>query len=397
MKILIGSDVAPPYIGGGEEYVINLGKTLTKMGHEVHWITAKFPGTNDKENYEGITIHRVAVPFKKHFHFPGRQFFFATSIIPGIKLAKEMDIVQMNTLVAAPFGWLIPKFARKPSVMFVHELFGKKLWSQVGQNVFEKLVYPYMEKRMAKAPYDHYLCPSKYSKQTLVRYGASSKKITIIPHGLNFKLFNPKKDKVNYRKKFGLESYKLFGYAGRLRARKTAQSKNLLGLLKAVPFVLEKVPNAKLVLDGLGYEELEPFVRKMGLEDYVVWLGEKYGKDFSFNSHFYKMCDLIVCPAISEGFDFMLANASACGTPIVATNCGAHPDRVINGKNGLLTGVKPEQIAAGITKILSNNKLAEKFGKEGATYAKKFTWKKSAEAHLKVYEEVIRKHKYRQH
>lgn len=394
MKILIGSDVAPPYIGGGEEYVINLGKTLIKMGHEVHWITAKFPGTKDNENYEGITIHRIPVPFKKHFHFPGRMFFFATSIIPGIKLAKEMDVVQMNTLVAAPFGWLIPKFAKKPSVMFAHELFGKKLWSQIGQNVFEKLVYPYMERRMANAPYDHYLCPSNYSKQTLVRYGASPRKITVIPHGLNFKLFNSKKDKTNYKKKLNLDDYKLFGYVGRLRARKTAQSKNLLGLLKAVPYVVKKIPNAKLVLDGLGYEELEPFVKKMKLTDHVVWLGEKYGKDFNFNSHFYKMCDLIACPALSEGFDFMLANASACGTPLVATNCGAHPDR-INGKNGILTGTSPEQIADGIVKILSNERLARSCGAEGIKFTKKLTWKRSAEEHLKVYEEVIRKHKYR--
>jgi glycosyltransferase involved in cell wall biosynthesis len=88
----------------------------------------------------------------------------------------------------------------------------------------------------------------------------------------------------------------------------------------------------------------------------------------------------------------MLANASACGVPIVATNCGANPDRVIDGKTGLLTGSKPEQIAAGIVKILTNEKRAQKFGKEGAKFAKKFTWKKSAEAHLKVYENVIKKH-----
>lgn len=396
MKILIGSDVAPPYIGGGEEYVINLGKTLIKMGHEVHWITAKFPGTKDKENYEGIVIHRVAVPFKKHFHFPGRMFFFATSIVPGVKLAKEMDVVQMNTLVAAPFGWLIPKLAKKPSVMFAHELFGKKLWSQIGQNPFEKLVYPFMEKKMATAPYDHYMCPSNYSKKTLIKYGANARKITVIPHGLNFKLFNAKKDKINYRKKFHLEGYKLFGYAGRLRVKKTAQSKNLVGLLKAVPFVVEKIPNAKLVLDGIGYEELRPVVKKMKLEDHVVWLGEKYGKDFNFNPHFFKMCDVIVNPSLSEGFGFMLANASACGVPIVATNCGANQDR-INGKNGILTGTKPEQIAQGIVKILSNERRAKKYGKEGVKFARKFTWKNSAQAHLKVYEEVIRKHKYRRH
>jgi glycosyltransferase involved in cell wall biosynthesis len=391
MKILIGSDMAPPYIGGGEEYVINLGKTLVKMGHEIHWITSKLPKTKDEETYEGIKIHRVPIPFRNHFHFPGRQFFFATSILPGIKLAKDMDIVQMNTLVAAPFGWLIPKLAGKPSVMFAHELFGAKLWSQIGQNLFEQTAYPLMENIMAHTPYDHYICPSNYSKKTLVKYGASPKKITVIPHGLNFKLFNPKKDKMNFKKKFNLEGFKLFGYAGRLKLKKTTQSKNLVGLLESVPHVIKQVRNAKLVLQGLGYEDLEPLVRKMNLEEHVIWLGEKYGKDFSFNPHFYKMCDVIVCAALSEGFDFMLANASACGTPVVATNCGAHPDRVVNNKNGLLTGTNPEQIAPGIVKVLTNDALAKKFGKEGAKYSKQFTWKKSAKKHLEIYEMLVKK------
>jgi len=391
MKILIGSDMAPPYIGGGEEYVINLGKTLVKMGHEVHWITARLPNTKERETYEGIKIHRIPIPFRKQFHFPGRQFFFATSILPGVQLAKEMDIVQMNTLVAAPFGWLIPKLANKPSVMFAHELFGPKLWSQIGQNLFEQTVYPIMENIMAHAPYDHYLCPSIYSKKTIVKYGADPDKITVIPHGLNFQLFNPKKDRINFKKKFHLEGFKLFGYAGRLKIKKTTQSKNLVGLLKAVPHVIEKVKDAKLVFQGLGYEDMEPLVRKMKLEDHVIWLGEEIGKDFGFNAHFYKMCNLIVCPALSEGFDFMLANASACGTPIVATNCGCHPERIINGKNGLLTGKRPEEIAAGIVRALTNKSLAKKFGREGAKYYKQFTWKRSAKKHLEIYEMLVKK------
>jgi len=388
MKILIGSDIAPPYIGGAEEYVINLGKNLVKMGHEVHWITSKIPKTKDEENYEGIRIHRVPIPFQNMYHFPGRQFFFMTSIIPGIQLAKEMDIVQMNTLVAAPFGWLIPKYAGKPSVMFAHELFGVKLWSQIGNNLFEKTVYPFMESLMANTPYDRYLCPSEYSKKTLMSYGAKSRKITVIPHGLNFKMFNPKKGKINFRKKLGLEKFKLFGYAGRLRADKTAQAKNLEGLIKAVPHVVKEIDNAKLVLQGTGFPEIEPLIRKMNLEDHVIWLGEKFGKDFNFNPQFYKMCDVVVSPSLSEGFNFMLANASACGVPVVATNCGANPERVINRKTGLLTGSKPEQIASGIVKVLKNNSLARKFGRNGSKFSKKFTWKKSAMEHTKVYEEL---------
>ncbi len=51
MKILIMSDLAPPYLGWGEVYVSELGFQLVNMGHEVHWLTSRIPHTSDLENY----------------------------------------------------------------------------------------------------------------------------------------------------------------------------------------------------------------------------------------------------------------------------------------------------------------------------------------------------------
>jgi glycosyltransferase involved in cell wall biosynthesis len=386
MKIMISSDLAFPYLGGGESYVLNLASMLIKQGHEVHWLTSKIPGTKSYEIYKGIQIHRVPIFFPKRYIFPGRQSYFLTSILFGINLARQMDVLQFNTLVPAPFSWIIAKYAGKPSVLFCHELFGAKLWRKIGQNLFEKAVYPIMEKLMATAPYDWFVCPSKYSKKTLINYGAPAKKITVIPHGINFKLFNQKASGSELKRKFNLEGKKLIGYTGRLKISGTGQSKNLPMLLEAFKIVIKNIPDAVLVFGGSNFEEISKVINKMGLEKNIIYVGSR---PYDEVPKFMGMVDVIVCPAISEGFCFMLAEASACGKPVVATNAGAHVDRIVNNKTGILTSVSPESFAEGIIKVLENRALAEKLGKNGAEFTKQFTWEKSSKAHMEVYEKLI--------
>jgi glycosyltransferase involved in cell wall biosynthesis len=387
LKLLISSDLAPPYIGGGESYVINLASRLVKIGHEVHWLTSKIPGTKSNEIYEGIHIHRIPIFFSRHYIFPGRQTFFLTSIATAIKLARKMDVVQTNTLVPGVSGWFIAKYAGKPSLLFCHEFFGIKLWRKIGHNLFEKSVYPLMEKFMATAPYDWFACPSQYSKKTMLSYGTPAEKITVIPHGIDFKIFNPKANGEELRRKFNLEDKKLIGYTGRLKISGTGQSKNLLMLLKALKIVVKKIPDAVLVLGGSNFEEISKVVNKLNIKKYVFYAGSRPYKEVP---KFMAMTDVMVCPAISEGFCFMLAEASACGKPVVAVNAGAHPDRVINNKTGILTSASPESLAEGIIKILENPSLAKRFGKNGAKFAKQFTWEKSVKKHLEIYEMLVK-------
>ncbi|MFY3742035.1 MAG: 1,4-alpha-glucan branching enzyme [Candidatus Nitrosomirales archaeon] len=382
MKILIISDLAPPYMGGIETYVTQLGKHLTKLGHEIHWLTSRIPGTGEYENYHGIYIHRIPILFSSKFVFPGRQTFPFMATLQKLDFVKDMDIVHANTLTAGYSGWRIARKYNKPSLLFCHEFLGD-LWKTIGQNVLEKKIYPMMEKRMARAPYDWYACPSEYSKSTLVKAGAPTNKITVIPHGINHDLYNTSGDGSYLKNKLKLERFKLFGYLGRLRVKKTAQSKNLLMLLEATRIVTKEIPDARLVLAGSGYEEIEPFVKKMNLQKHVIYVGNIPYQD---NPKFLTMCDLVVCPSLSDGFCFLLAEASVCGKPVVATRLGAHVDRVVDGKTGILADPSAEGIAGAIIQILTNEQKITEFGKGAKNYVEALTWEETARKHMWIYE-----------
>ena len=388
MKILMVSDLAPPVVMGGvENYIINLSKSLIKQGHEIHWITSKLPNTKSEEDYEGIKIHRVPIPFSNHYTFPGRQLFFLTSLIKGIKLAKTMDIINVNTLVPGFLGWFIAKYSGKPSILFCHEFYGK-LWQKVGQSLFEKYVYPLFEKLTSISPYDWFACPSNYSKQSLINYGVPDNKITVIYHGIDNNLFNANNNPINYKTKYGLKTNPTFGYLGRLSTKGTGQAKNLIALLEATKYVVDEIPNAKLVLGGSGFEYLKRSINHLNLQNNVIYVGRVPKKE---GPSFLKACDVIVCPALSDGFCFLLAEASACGIAVIGTNRGSHKERIQNNKNGILTNSDPRSIADSIIKILKNAKLADKLGKNGIDVTKNLDWKRSAKKHLEIYQNLIAK------
>ena len=120
-----------------------------------------------------------------------------------------------------------------------------------------------------------------------------------------------------------MQKCKLFGYLGRLRVKRTAQSKNLPLLLEAAKIVCRDLPDARLVLAGAGFEELEPLIRKLDLTEFVVYVGDI---PYSDNARFLRMCDVVVCPAASDGFCFLSAQAQACGVPVVASDAGSHKE-----------------------------------------------------------------------
>jgi D-inositol-3-phosphate glycosyltransferase len=392
MKVMISSDLAPPVLGGAERYVINLGSRLVQSGHEVYWLTSKIPNTEKSEVYDGINIQRVKILFGKNFKFVGRLTYAFASIPSAVRLAKNMDILQFNTFVAGTTGWLIAKLSGKPSVLFCHELFGEK-WKFLGQNIIEKIFYPYVEKFISHMPYDAFVCPSEYSKETLIKAGVKPEKVYVVPHGIDFTIFNPSVSGENIKNKYGLGKFKTFGFTGRLNIKKVGHSKNILGLLKAAKIVTEKIPDARLVLGGSGYENILPAIREVGIEDKVIYVGER---PFEEVGQFHAVVDVVVCPALAEGFCFMIGEALACGRPAVATALGAHNERIVNGETGILTSENTEEIADAIIKLLNDRQLAEEYGKKGAEWSKKLTWENSVKKHLEIYESVIEKKKSKQ-
>ncbi len=105
-----------------------------------------------------------------------------------------------------------------------------------------------------------------------------------------------------------------------------AHLKGFWHLLKAFSLVSKKVPEAKLLILGRGeYQKCKELAKGLGIEDKVYFAGVR-----SNPFPYLKRAALYVLSSQDgEGFPNALAEAMACGVPVVATNCKSGPAEIL--------------------------------------------------------------------
>lgn len=154
-------------------------------------------------------------------------------------------------------------------------------------------------------------------------------------------------------------------FTGRL-----AKQKNIPNLLKAVPEVLAGYPKTLFLIVGDGEEraKLEEMVRKMGIEQSVVFEGSVAHQ--VIYEYFYS-CDMFVLPSNYEGIAWVRVEALACGKPVISTDVGAAHEVVTDGETGYIVPLDtPQALAQKIVYLLENPELRERMGKRGQQLVK---------------------------
>jgi glycosyltransferase involved in cell wall biosynthesis len=133
-------------------------------------------------------------------------------------------------------------------------------------------------------------------------------------------------------------------------------------LISALPEILKKHPNLRLICIGEGQEraKLEKLISHLHLEDKVFLVGA-----LPEAARFLKCFDALALISKSEAYGYVIAEAGLAGLPVVATGVGGIPDIITHKKSGLL--IPPDNIpaaAGAISKLFSEPKLAKKLAKE---------------------------------
>jgi len=132
------------------------------------------------------------------------------------------------------------------------------------------------------------------------------------------------------------------------------------------------------------YPEAIRLADRLGLRDAVHWLGYLPDEELV---RAYQRADLLVHPSRYEGFGLQVAEALAAGLPVVCTNAGALPE--VAGDAALLTDPGDEDgFVRNVVRVLREPELARDLSARGRRQAARFTWRRTAEQTLAVYEEA---------
>jgi glycosyltransferase involved in cell wall biosynthesis len=245
---------------------------------------------------------------------------------------------------------------------------------------------------------DRIITVSYMMKNELTRLGFPAEKIRVCYNGVDPEKYKPERvsqEKIaELRNSYGIkdnESMVLF--IGRLVGVKGVDN-----LILAMPHVLEKAPNVKLVIVGLGGMQsyLEALVEKHKLQDSVKFRFE-FVPEQERIAH-YAACDVSVFPSLYEPFGIVALEAMSMEKPVVvgATDASGMKEIVIpNGPDQCgfhIDPNNPADIAWGIVNAVQDSQRKIQLGKNGRRRVlQKFTWNSAAAKTAEFYNELTEK------
>ena len=164
--------------------------------------------------------------------------------------------------------------------------------------------------------------------------------------------------------------------------------KNLSGLLQAFNEFRRSHPQSRTRLSVVGCENPLFADASYDLGEFaldVEFLG--YVSD-EVLSQLYRTSRMLVYPSFYEGFGFPPLEAMACGTPVVTSHTSSLPE-VVDGAALLIDPKRTDEIADAIARIHTDTDLAADLSRRGLAQAAVFSWEKTADHILMLYDELL--------
>lgn len=333
-----------------------------RINHEL-FILLK-PSDMDVYDYQSANFHKVPCPHK--------EFTFDEQI--GLK--RQIENLQPDLV---HFGMVQqPVWYRGKVVTTMHDLITTR-FPNPAKNVlvyrFKQQVYKWVNKRVARKS-QAIITPTQFVKDDVVHYtGISPNKITVTYEAADLigDTAEPIAELVN--KPFIM-------YLGR-----PTPHKNLERLIEAFRLLRAQHPNLTLVLAGkkdANYKRIEADVQARGIKNV-------YFTDFVSEGQLrwlYNSCQAYVFPSLSEGFGLPALEAMAHGAPIVSSNASCLPE-VYGDAAHYFDPTDIQQMADAINEVLTDKVLRQRLLDNGAKQVNKYSWQRTAEQTLEVYNSVL--------
>lgn len=148
------------------------------------------------------------------------------------------------------------------------------------------------------------------------------------------------------------------------------------------------IPKFKVVIIGLGKQEnrrYQEILHQYGVEDCILSVGIRNDID-----DFLYFTDIYTQPSRTEAISLSIMEALLYGIPVVGANVGGIPEVCISDYNGVLFEKgNPQELAIALHKLLLDEKLRVRYGKQSLELAKKYDKKSNVRSLIEIYEQLL--------
>jgi glycosyltransferase involved in cell wall biosynthesis len=272
-----------------------------------------------------------------------------------------------------------PRYRFRREIVTIHDIFpitGRDYSTPEYQQKFAAI----LREAAARA---HRIITGSYATAGLLESecGVEPERIRVTPYGVDM----PAKtmtaaERRRFRERLVGPGNEMLLSVGMLETRK-----NALNSLRALKLLS---PLYHLVLaggNGFGHEAIHAFIRDERLEDRVHLLGYVPG---DMLPELYQSATVLLFPSFEEGFGFPVLEAMAHELPVVTSPTSSIPE--LGGDAALYADPNdPSAIASQVVRATESPEIRGRMIARGVTRAREFTWQRTAEQTLAVYEELL--------
>jgi phosphatidyl-myo-inositol alpha-mannosyltransferase len=373
MKLALVSPYDFAYPGGVTEHVANLAEQFRASDHEVHIIAPSSDDEAEPTATGDAMVHRigrvVSIPANgsvARITLSLRAYLQAKRLLQ----AEQFDLIHLHEPMMPALPLTVLRHSNTTNIGTFHAFRARPLTYFYSKPVIQ----PFFRKLHGR------ITVSTAARDFVGEYFPADYRV--IPNGIDFERFHqvhPPLDELADGRPTVL-------FVGRLEKRK-----GLRFLLRAWPRVLERQPDARLVVVGRGrpLEGYRRFAAHQGWsENDVMFAGYVASEDLP---RYYQAADVFCAPNTGqESFGIVLLEAMAAGAPIVASDIPGYRDVLEHGEQGLLVPPQdPDAIAEALIRLLGDAEVCARMRMCGQAKARWYDWPRIAAQVLDYYADVL--------
>lgn len=352
-------DLLTPHYGSGE--------SVEKLTDHVTIYRVEMPTVDALDHYNSVIANNAYFVDYAHAHLEEQQY----------------DLLHIHEWLTGSAGIALKHDWKLPLLATIHGTERGRhqgyLTSHTSQQINQ------LEWQICYEAWRVIVC-SQFMCEELQRYFETPlDKIDIIPNGVN-PVWGERCTEMqlnNLRWRYAPNGERLLFFVGRMVYEKGVQV-----LIRAMPRILAKYPDTKLLIAGKNGQKMWPLAYELNVEHSVEFLGFISDRE---RDCIYRIVDAAIFPSLYEPFGIVALEAMACHCNVIVSHVGGLREVVEHLRNGLTVYPNdPLSVAWAVDQLFSNPAAAQRW----RVYAQentlnKFRWTEIAEQTAQLYQRLV--------